>query len=58
MSDFKKFKNKQKSGCLAGEDKDFINKYLTPLEGYGHLPLSIENHPVCKDSTNDFKKDS
>jgi len=46
MSDFKEFKDREKTGCLAGENKDFINEFILPLKDYGQLPVSLENHPV------------
>jgi len=58
MSDFKRFKHKQKFGCLAGEDRDFIKKYLTPLKSYSHLPLAIENHPANADDADASEKDT
>jgi len=52
MSDFEGFKNKDGIGCLAGENKCFINKYLLPLKGDKHLPVLIDNHPViCRDGS-------
>nr|MBA4405146.1 hypothetical protein [Nanoarchaeum sp.] len=46
MHDFKGFKDKEKPGCLAGENRDFINKYLLPLTGRKVLPVSIKDHPA------------
>lgn len=43
MLDFKPFKNKKKLGCLAGEDKGFISRYLSPLKNHKHLPVSIND---------------
>ena len=43
MHDFKRFKNKP--GCLAGENRDFIDKYLLPLTNRKDLPISIRDHP-------------
>lgn len=45
MSDFEDFKDKGKPGCLAGENRKFIDKYLSPLKNYKYLPVSIEDHP-------------
>ncbi len=58
MSGFKPFKNRKKSGCLAGEDRSFINKYLLPLRGYRHLPLLIEKHPKIEREVNVIEKNS
>ncbi|MBM3245610.1 MAG: radical SAM protein [Candidatus Omnitrophica bacterium] len=45
MSDFSGFKDKLKPGCLAGENKRFIEDYLLPLKDYKRLPVPIEDHP-------------
>jgi len=43
MNDFSGFKDKQKPGCLAGENREFIEKYLSPLKNQEHLPVSISD---------------
>lgn len=47
MLDFKGFKNNQ-SGCLAGENKDFIENFLLPLKTISKLPVQIQDHPNFK----------
>lgn len=58
MLNFGAFKNKKEAGCLAGENKDFINEYLLPLKNYRGLPLQIENHPAIQGSRNVIEKNS
>jgi len=58
MFDFKGFKDKEKPGCLAGENRDFIKKYLLPLKDYKLLPLSINKHPLMGEGSDAAKKDS
>ena len=41
-SKVKELKNKTTEKCLAGEDKDFIEKYLTKTYGKKNLPLSFK----------------
>ncbi|NQT89948.1 MAG: radical SAM protein [Candidatus Omnitrophica bacterium] len=48
MSDYKVFKEKKGLGCLAGEDRDFIDRYLMPLKDKASLPVSIEEHHTSK----------
>ncbi|MDP8298704.1 MAG: hypothetical protein P9L88_02200, partial [Candidatus Tantalella remota] len=48
MNDFKGFKDKDKPGCLAGENREFIEKYLVTLKEHKKLPVSIEDHPATK----------
>jgi MoaA/NifB/PqqE/SkfB family radical SAM enzyme len=48
MNDFKGFKDKDKPGCLAGENKEFIEKYLATLKEHKILPVSIGDHPETK----------
>ncbi len=35
--------------CLAGEDMDFIEKYLRPTFDAHHLPMRWDDHPVLKE---------
>ncbi|MFZ2604047.1 MAG: radical SAM protein [Candidatus Omnitrophota bacterium] len=58
MTDFKGFKDKEKPGCLAGENREFIEKYLLPLKNYKPLPLSINKHPLMGESFDVAEKDS
>ena len=58
MSDFKGFKDKEKPGCLAGENREFIEKYLLPLKDYKLLPLSINKHPLMGEGSDAAEKDS
>jgi len=48
MSEFKEFKRKKHSGCLAGEDRVFIERYLRPLKDFGSLPITVEEHPATR----------
>lgn len=48
MSGFREFKSKKHSGCLAGEDRVFIEKYLLPLKDCKALPIAIEKHPSLR----------
>jgi len=58
ISDFKRFKDKGEPGCLAAENRDFINKYLSPLKNYKPLPLSINKHPMMGESPDVAEKNS
>ena len=51
MSDFRGFKEKNKPGCLAGENNNFIEKYLSALNEGSTLPLSIDYHPLYAGET-------
>jgi MoaA/NifB/PqqE/SkfB family radical SAM enzyme len=54
MSDFRGFKEKEKPGCLAGENKEFIEKYLSVLKNRKILPLPIEQHPMFSEGNNGY----
>ena len=50
MSDFKGFKEKEHPGCLAGQNKIFIEKYLSELKDHKTLPLPISEHSQCPEN--------
>ncbi len=53
MSGFKDFKDELRPGCLAGEQKEFIDNYLSPLRDRPNLPIHIDEHPFIRKDHND-----
>ena len=44
MCDFKEYKLRDNPGCLAGENRKFIEKYLLPIKDRQQLPVGIEEY--------------